>query len=180
MTSTVTAGDEWVIARFRAELSALPEIAEPLTGRREEVAPGVWVVRFRRWRPVSSLDRMAEMPEVAVEYVDRIIPVFEWQEGALCHEAGWEAFFGRDDAASEPSFSLRDLQRAQALCRPCPALRDCFIHSLSFEGRGESHGVWGGLSGRQRKPILKALSLLPPAARRAAVRRVTEEWLATL
>lgn len=180
MTSILADEEAWVIQRFRAELSALPEIAEPLTGRREQVAPGVWVVRFKRWQPASFLDRLAEMPEPQVEYRDRIIPVFDWHEGAACAGAGWEAFFGKDDAISEPSFSLRDLRNAQRACRPCPQLRECFVHSLTHEGKGESHGVWGGMSGRQRKPILKALADMEPAEKLAAVRRVTEEWLGTL
>jgi hypothetical protein len=106
--------------------------------------------------------------------------VFEWHDGARCAGAGWAKFFGRDDAPNQPSLSLRDLRAAQADCRACPQLRDCFIHSLTHDGKGESHGIWGGLSGRQRKPLLKELEKLAPADRPAAIRRMTEEWLGTL
>lgn len=181
MTSMLTHDAEWVIDSFRAELAALPETREPITGRREEVSPGVWVVRFNRWKPASVLDRLAEMPEPRYEYVSRGgLPVFDWHEDASCAGAGWEAFFGKDDADNQPSLSLADLRNAQRACRECPVLRDCFTHSLTHGGKGESHGIWGGMSGRQRKPLLKELEKLAPGDRPATVRRMTEEWLGTL
>lgn len=180
MTCFLGLEDEWVIESFRAELAALPETVEPYVGRREQVTPGFWVIRTSRWQPVSVLDRLAELPAPRPIFTERAMPGFDWHERARCAGTGLESYFGKDDAKNQPSLSLRDLRRAQTVCRDCPALRDCFVHSLTHAGKGESHGIWGGMSGRQRKPILKALEKLPPLERHRFVRRVTEEWLATL
>ena len=40
----------------------------------------------------------------------------------------------------------RTLPVAQAICARCPVRQDC-----SDAGRGETFGVWGGRSARQRK-----------------------------
>lgn len=41
-------------------------------------------------------------------------------------------------------------KRAQAICRQCPVQAACLDEALSFEVQDERHGVWGGLTGRER------------------------------
>ena len=177
MTSILAHEDEWVIDSFRAELAALPEAREPRinTGTREQLAPGIWVVRTRRWLPASALDRLAELPTVGMElFRPANFPILEWQERADCRGMGWPQFFGKDDAVQQPSLPLRQLRETQAICASCQALRDCFTWSLR---KGETHGIWGGMSGRQRKPILEKLKAFAPVDREHVIDEIADAWL---
>jgi WhiB family redox-sensing transcriptional regulator len=63
-----------------------------------------------------------------------------WQERALCR-GQTELFFPERGASTEP---------AKAICDECPVRAECLDHAL--EGR-DRHGIWGGLSERQRRKL---------------------------
>lgn len=63
--------------------------------------------------------------------------------GALCAEVDPELFFppaGANNAA------------AKKVCQRCPVREDCLNTALAH---GDRHGIWGGLSERQRRAIEK-------------------------
>lgn len=71
-----------------------------------------------------------------------------WALQGACRTADPEAFFAdRDEALI-----------ARAVCALCPVVDKCLAWALET---GEPHGVWGGLSGRERAQLL-----LPHAARK--------------
>ncbi len=74
---------------------------------------------------------------------------WEWQERGLCRERDEHLFVGpdREGAATR----RRRERRATAVCQACPVLQRCRQHALSVP---EPHGVWGGLTERERTRIL--------------------------
>lgn len=63
----------------------------------------------------------------------------EWMDDAACRGMGTDLFFpGRD----EPD------EAARAVCRACPVMAECRAYGLA-----ERHGIWGGLSERQRRQV---------------------------
>jgi WhiB family redox-sensing transcriptional regulator len=74
----------------------------------------------------------------------------EWYADALCAQADPEAWF------PEKGGSLRE---AKAVCLRCPVQAECVDQALST---GERYGLWGGLSERQRRKILRRPTGRPP------------------
>ncbi|MFK0294740.1 WhiB family transcriptional regulator [Streptomyces sp. NPDC090442] len=71
---------------------------------------------------------------------DQRIEVVGW-EGARCTHVDPEVFFPPLERTSD---------RAKAACVPCPLIEACLDYALRNEVR---HGVWGGLSARERKQL---------------------------
>lgn len=69
---------------------------------------------------------------------------FDWQERALCAETDPEAFY------PEKGGSTRD---AKKVCRSCEVRTECLEYALAND---ERWGVFGGLSERERRPLLQA------------------------
>lgn len=64
--------------------------------------------------------------------------------GGLCAETDPEAFYpDRGESASA----------AKAVCMACPVRAACLAAAVA---RNEQHGVWGGLSYRERLPLVAA------------------------
>jgi len=62
---------------------------------------------------------------------------------------GSELFFAAD---GERGIAKRARERAaKAVCAACPVREPCLVHALASE---ERHGVWGGLSERERAALL--------------------------
>lgn len=62
-----------------------------------------------------------------------------WQERALCTETDPEAFF------PEKGGSTRE---AKSVCAACEVRAQCLEYALAND---ERHGIWGGLSERERR-----------------------------
>jgi len=113
------------------------------------LAPGVFILRRRRWQHATVLDGHAELPSPVVDEDDvvrRSWYVPEWHTWALCGGMSFAAFFG---AASDerPTMKRSEISYARRVCAACPVKRECLDWSLT---NGEAFGVWGGTSGRQR------------------------------
>ena len=79
---------------------------------------------------------------------------------SLRHEdrEGWQAFAacqGKTSAVFYPPFSSEDRSarrsreaRAKAVCALCPVRVDCLAHAFEHD---ERFGIWGGLTGRERR-----------------------------
>jgi WhiB family transcriptional regulator, redox-sensing transcriptional regulator len=70
-----------------------------------------------------------------------------WRSLARCKGLDPELFF--------PSRG-EDLRTPKAVCRVCPVQAECGEYALSA---GEKEGIWGGLSGRERRQLRKAQRL---------------------
>lgn len=76
-----------------------------------------------------------------------------WQDYANCMGVDPDLFF------PERGASVRE---AKEVCKSCVVREDCLEYALS---NGETHGIWGGLSERERRRIRRQRAI----ARRAAL-----------
>ncbi|MET9351292.1 WhiB family transcriptional regulator [Streptomyces termitum] len=65
-----------------------------------------------------------------------------WMSSGLCRTAGADELFVEGTAQN----------RAKTLCTGCPVRAECLAYAL--DGRIE-HGVWGGMTERERRALLK-------------------------
>lgn len=83
----------------------------------------------------------------------------DWEDLALCRRVDANIFFA-PGATQE--------YRAKAVCRGCPVRWECLAYALKHR---VEHGVWGGLTDRERRSLLRrsprSESWDPPAAMRA-------------
>ncbi|MEU6215666.1 WhiB family transcriptional regulator [Streptomyces sp. NPDC047023] len=74
---------------------------------------------------------------------------WSWQAHAVCREVGAEPFFS---AAEEGRRERRERdEQAKSVCGSCPVVKVCLQHALATR---EPHGVWGGLTARERRRLL--------------------------
>jgi len=69
-----------------------------------------------------------------------------WRDQAACRDQPKSAFFPVDGSADYAS----DLRAARRVCASCPVAEPCLRYALE---ENIDHGVWGGLSVRQRREI---------------------------
>lgn len=79
-------------------------------------------------------------------------PPESWTLDALCAQSDPEAWFPEKGGTTNP---------AKRICAICPVMEDCLAYALEH---GETFGVWGGTSYRER---LK-LQLAPTALKESA------------
>jgi WhiB family redox-sensing transcriptional regulator len=80
----------------------------------------------------------------------------EWRGEALCAQTDPELFFPEKGGSPVP---------AKRVCRVCPVRLPCLAFALAGD---ERHGVWGGLSERERRRVrrrgvVRAASTTPAA-----------------
>lgn len=128
------------------------------TPPREEIAPGVWIVRHRRWITPGELDTASMLPGDAD--VQPREPRYEppaWHRQALCARLPLDLsdalFFGVEGRLA-PEHLIVAAKGARRICAQCPVRRECLTASL--ENR-EAYGVWAGISGRQRQRLFRRL-----------------------
>lgn len=66
-----------------------------------------------------------------------------WIDQAECAPITAELFYVAPGGNTEP---------AKLICGRCPVARECLEHALTH---GEIHGIWGGLSPRERRELPK-------------------------
>jgi len=73
-----------------------------------------------------------------------------WQDAAACRGPNQAIFFppARLERRTE---KRRREQRAKEICHSCPVLEMCLDHAIEI---GEQHGIWGGLTARERKELM--------------------------
>lgn len=69
----------------------------------------------------------------------------EWMFQSLCSQTDPEAWF------PEKGGSTRE---AKSICARCPVAAECLDYALEHDIH---HGIWGGLSERERRKVAKAL-----------------------
>lgn len=78
-----------------------------------------------------------------------------WLDQAVCAQTDPDAFFPEKGGSARP---------AKAVCAVCPVRAECLEYALEHD---ERHGVWGGLSERDRRH-LQRLARLRQEGRAAA------------
>jgi len=94
-------------------------------------------------------------------------------EGQCGTNNAWEALARCANPDVDPAIFYvergADLEPARSVCRCCPVQLCCAIDAVV---RGEDHGLWGNLSGRQRRKARSAYLGGTPLLQ--AIRRVAE------
>ncbi|MDO3400282.1 WhiB family transcriptional regulator [Mycolicibacterium neoaurum] len=91
-----------------------------------------------------------EWQDVAISSSD-VLPSarrWEWQRYGLCRNVGTKMFFGAE--IEDPPVRARRIAQAKRLCRRCPVAAECLNHALTHS---ERHGIWGGLTTRERRKV---------------------------
>lgn len=68
----------------------------------------------------------------------------DWRESAACRSAEPDLFF----PVSANGRSTVEAEQAKAVCARCPVRRECLQFALATR---QAHGVWGGMSERERR-----------------------------
>ncbi|MFF1414500.1 WhiB family transcriptional regulator [Streptomyces sp. NPDC058289] len=89
----------------------------------------------------------------------------EWSERALCRTADPEELFVEGAAQNS----------AKAICTGCPVRTECLAHAL--DSRIE-HGIWGGMTERERRALLRRRPLVTSWRRLLEAARSEHERLA--
>lgn len=100
------------------------------------------------------------MPSINILSIDdpRMTPPikYDWQEDALCTQISPEIFF--------PKIGQSAID-ARAICNACPVKMQClsYIMDIEFssENEGRRHGVFGGLTEKERAKIQKLMNKNP-------------------
>lgn len=140
-----------------------PPPTDTVDGDRHQLAPGVWIVRDRRWLPPAALDTAAGIPDPIDEDAPEPRPVLRalrpaWQRRAICSsmpERLYDAIFFGEEELLEPGMRIVAVNAARRICAACPVARQCLTQALTEDDR---YGVWGGASGRQRTRMRKAIA----------------------
>jgi WhiB family redox-sensing transcriptional regulator len=88
--------------------------------------------------------------EASVSPPRPLLDDWTWQERGSCRRSAPEIFFPED--AGRSGLRARE-ELAKQICRRCPVLARCREHALTV---GESHGVWGAMSARERTKVFAA------------------------
>lgn len=94
------------------------------------------VQRKRRGLPPVTRQDLYQLPELA--------PLGAWVEQAACKGMDINRFF--------PEVGGRGIPEVVKVCQGCPVRQECLDDALTNK---TEHGVWGGLSAKQRKAIWK-------------------------
>lgn len=94
-------------------------------------------------RTSSQFSRGAAGPLLAPETARAWPQPPDWTELAACQYVGDDFWF------PEKGGSVREAKR---VCRACPVRTPCLDYAL---GNGERFGVWGGMSERERRRLLR-------------------------
>lgn len=71
----------------------------------------------------------------------------QWRRHAACHDTPPDVMFPTDGLG---------VITAKTICHTCPVRRPCAEYALT---NGEHHGIWGGLSERERHRIRRQRGL---------------------
>lgn len=78
------------------------------------------------------------------------LQVDQWQQKAACRGPQAEVFFPPPSFERKNDKREREL-RAKEICRTCAVRKACLEYAISIK---EQHGIWGGLSEAERRPML--------------------------
>jgi WhiB family redox-sensing transcriptional regulator len=81
----------------------------------------------------------------------------EWTVRGACRHHNPDLWFARENTAES--------RQAEAICRACPVVRDCFRYALAVPGL---RGIWGATSSRIRTMFRNGTYPGTPQSRNAA------------
>lgn len=133
----VTVPDD-VLAELRppgGEHPPTPALPAPATRLRSQLLAGVDVAVLAR-----------QVAEHRVGRQTRAGRRDHWTQRAACRGIDPNLFHPERGEATAP---------AKAVCARCPVRHDCLVYALATI---QQHGIWGGLSERERRPLRSAIA----------------------
>jgi WhiB family redox-sensing transcriptional regulator len=101
-------------------------------------------------------------PEYSAEQVNSLIEFLglndlpEWQDRARCLGVSQDIFYGPEEGQGtkrhRPTLTPTDIARAKSYCQECEVNVECLEFALRMD---EHHGIWGGLTPRERENLNK-------------------------
>jgi len=79
-----------------------------------------------------------------------IATLWKWQESAACRNQDVSRFYPPTGERGEARRKRED--QARQICQACPVRVECAQFALSI---GEEHGIWGGMTGKERISLLR-------------------------
>jgi WhiB family redox-sensing transcriptional regulator len=83
----------------------------------------------------------------------RALAVPDWTADALCAQTDPALFFPKKGGST---------REAKAVCTSCPVRQECLDYALDYESHNHPgadtrapHGIWGGLTERERRALLR-------------------------
>jgi WhiB family redox-sensing transcriptional regulator len=73
-----------------------------------------------------------------------------WRQLGRCRGVDPEIFYPPDEG--DEAQGIEAAETAKAICAVCPVREACLEHAL---GTREKHGIWGGLTERERRRVLR-------------------------
>lgn len=92
-----------------------------------------------------------EAHEYEAHDIPATIEAWEWQRHGNCAGMDTSIFFLPDGKGHANTLRKRE-RIAKDICEGCPVVVECLEHALRVP---ERHGVWGGLSADERKPLMR-------------------------
>jgi WhiB family redox-sensing transcriptional regulator len=89
------------------------------------------------------LDLIAPLEDRARDVIEIGLLRPRWMRSAACQGQGFDAWFPTDEVGEEADY-------ARQVCAGCRVRPECLDYALVA---GIRHGLWGGLSGRQRAAL---------------------------
>ena len=90
----------------------------------------------------------------------------DWRERAACAGMDTELWFPVT-AVTKTRHQLLEIRAAKDICHGCQVRMDCLLYALTT---GERHGIWGGMTERERRsPKGRAIRAFALAAVPSAV-----------
>jgi len=121
------------------EAVTIVEQSKPTKVKEQPSAPA----KIRDPKAIAAFLQASGKFDAPDEYVDENL--LSWQDQALCAQSDAETFF------PEKGGSTREAKR---ICANCEVKQDCLEYAIA---QGERFGIWGGLSERERRRMLRKL-----------------------
>src|SRR5438270_8516038 len=100
-------------------------------------------------RTVADIDRITPLEHAVRDVIEIDLLHPRWIQNAACRDQGFDAWFPSQECGEEANAARR-------ICSGCRVRTECLDYALAA---GIGHGLWGGLSVKER-------AALPGAARR--------------
>lgn len=97
---------------------------------------------------MSPDDRWVQPYDDLLEFLKEHRPL--WMNQAACSTVSGTWFFTPDENGSRRG---ENKLPGKAVCQGCPVRVECLDHAMR---NNEKHGIWGGLSSRERQKLRRA------------------------
>lgn len=107
-----------------------------------------------------DIDRITPLVDSVRDVIEIDLLRPRWMRNAACRDQGFDAWFSAEEFSEEADI-------ARQVCSGCGVRPECLDYALAA---GIRHGLWGGLSARERAALVTSGSAHGNCRRRSAAR----------